>query len=164
MTASFFLFVEGLLAFLRFDSVLAHQDPFVGFESSVPLFVEQIENDNAYLQTAENKLAFFNSQRFPKQKADNVTRIFCLGGSTTYGRPYDDTTSYAGWLRELLPIADADQRWEVINAGGISYASYRLAATMEELCDYSPDLFIIYTLHAGNTSNSRDRQSLSPGL
>jgi tetratricopeptide (TPR) repeat protein len=33
----------------------------------------------------------------------------------------------------------------VINAGGISYASYRVARLMEELVNYQPDLFIIYT-------------------
>ena len=34
-----------------------------------------------------------------------------------------------------------------VNAGGISYASYRVAHLMEELINYQPDLFIIYTGH-----------------
>jgi tetratricopeptide (TPR) repeat protein len=76
-----------------------------------------------------------------------VTRIFCTGGSTTYGRPYDDATSFCGWLRELLPVADPSRDWELINAGGISYASYRVAALMEELAAYQPDLFIVYCGH-----------------
>ena len=48
------------------------------------------------------------------RQAPETYRIFCLGGSTTYGRPYNDTTSFAGWLRELLPVADPQRRWEVI--------------------------------------------------
>jgi hypothetical protein len=46
-----------------------------------------------------------------------------MGGSTVYGRPYDDTTSFPGWLRELLPVADLTSNWEVINTGGESYAN-----------------------------------------
>ncbi len=35
----------------------------------------------------------------------------------------------------------------MINAGGISYASYRVANVMEELSQYEPDLFIVYSVH-----------------
>jgi tetratricopeptide (TPR) repeat protein len=80
-------------------------------------------------------------------KAPNTFRIFCLGGSTTYGHPYFDSTSFSGWLRELLPEIDPSKNWEVINCGGISYASYRVANLMQELLGYQPDLFIIYTGH-----------------
>ena len=38
-----------------------------------------------------------------------------------------------------------DVNWEVINAGGVSYASYRVAAVMRELAQYAPDLFIVYS-------------------
>jgi len=67
----------------------------------VPLFVEETDPDGRkFLATPENKLVFFNQQRFPREKAPETYRIFCLGGSTTYGRPYNDTTSFAGWLRQ----------------------------------------------------------------
>jgi tetratricopeptide (TPR) repeat protein len=136
------LFIAGV------KPVLLRDDPFVGFASNVPLFVEQRdEQGRVFLDTAPNKLTFFNHQTFPKEKPPGTYRIFCLGGSTTYGRPYDDRVSFAGWLRELLPTADPSHRWEVINAGGISYASYRVAMLMEELARYEPDLFIIYSAH-----------------
>jgi len=38
---------------------------------------------------------------------------------------------------ELLPEADKSKKWEVINAGGISYASYRVARVMEELLEFA---------------------------
>jgi tetratricopeptide (TPR) repeat protein len=123
--------------------VSQEDDPFVGFALNVPLFIPS----QGVMTTAPNKKDFFNPQSFAKEKPPNTYRIFCLGGSTTYGRPYNDETSFPGWLRELLPVAEKSKKWEVINAGGISYASYRVAQLMEELIDYQPDLFIIYTGH-----------------
>jgi len=143
----FFLLLEGGLTLLGVKPALQQEDPFVGFASNVPLFVPDPSLGGEIFVTASNKLNFFNKQSFPRQKGPNTYRIFCLGGSTTYGRPYSDTTSFAGWLRELLPAADRTKNWEVINAGGISYASYRVAHLMEELVNYQPDLFIIYTGH-----------------
>ena len=68
-----------------------------------------------------------------------------MGGSTTFGRPYDDATSFCGWLRELLPELEPAHEWEVVNAGGVSYASYRVSLLMEELVKYDPDIFVIYS-------------------
>lgn len=122
-------------------------DPYVGFSNQLPLFTERESDGRIVVETASNKLQFFNHQSFDKRKNSNAYRIFCLGGSTTYGRPYNDATSFAGWLRELLPAAAPERDWEVINAGGISYASYRVVRVMEELANYAPDLFIVYTGH-----------------
>ena len=144
----FLLLLEGTLAIFGVKPALQKEDPFVGFAANVPLFVPAPGTEGEQsLVTAPNKKDFFNHQSFPRQKPAHTFHIFCLGGSTTYGRPYDDTTSFAGWLRELLPTADKSKNWEVINGGGISYASYRVAHLMEELINYQPDLFIIYTGH-----------------
>ena len=144
--ALFFGLLEGLLALLGVQPVTLREDPFVGFAGSAPLFEPQAgAAGEAYLATAPAKLELFNEQRFPRAKPPGTYRIFCLGGSTTFGRPYDDVTSFAGWLRELLPEVDASRRWEVINAGGVSYASYRVARVMDELAALEPDLFIVYT-------------------
>ena len=124
------------------------EDPYVGFSALAPLFVEGPSSDGRIeMVTARNKTHWFCPQRFPKEKDSDTYRIVCMGGSTTYGRPYDDTTSFCGWLRELLPDVAAPGRFEVINAGGISYASYRVGVLMEELVKFDPDLFIIYTGH-----------------
>lgn len=127
---------------------LSHEDPFVGFESRLRLFDERRGEDGRLERvTAPGRLRYFNAQRFPAHKRDGTRRVFCVGGSTTYGRPYDDRTSFCGWLRLLLPEADPSSRWEVVNAGGISYASYRVAALMQELAGYEPDLFVVYSGH-----------------
>lgn len=144
-----FCVLEGVLALLGIGKDETRlEDPFVGFSSKIPLFVEKHEpGQPALMATAPAKLAFFNYQEFARSKEPNTYRIFCLGGSTTYGRPYFDLTSFSGWLREFLPALDPEKRWEVINAGGISYASYRVTLLMEELLRYKPDLFIVYTGH-----------------
>lgn len=143
----FFGLLEALLALAGVQPTLRREDPFVGFAANVPLFVKNTGPDGRQiLVTSENK-NLFNRQQFSMDKQPATYRIFCVGGSTTYGRPYEDTTSFSGWLRELLPVADPRLRWEVINAGGISYASYRVAHLMEELVRYQPDLFIVYSGH-----------------
>jgi len=145
---AFFGLLELVLALAGVRPVLYDHDPYLGFSSLIPLLVEQTSADgSAVMTTAENKRQFFNAQSFPRDKGDGVTRVFCLGGSTTYGRPYGDPTSFCGWLRAFLPAADPSRKWEVINAGGISYASYRVALVMEELINYAPDLMVIYTGH-----------------
>lgn len=128
------------------QSISSTEDPLVGFAGNSPLYVKAPDNDGkAMLKTADNKLRLFNHQLFSKQKDKTSYRIFCLGGSTTFGRPYTDEASFCGWLRSFLQAADPSRRWEVINAGGVSYASYRVARLMNELVQYQPDLFIVYT-------------------
>ena len=118
-------------------------DPFVGFSASTPLLVTSDDGQRSQINPA--KRVWFNAQEFPSPKPAGTFRIVCLGGSTTYGRPFDDATSFCGWLRTLLPMVDGSRNWEVVNAGGISYASYRVARVMEELSDQQVDLFILYT-------------------
>lgn len=143
-----FVVGEAILSLAGVRPVLYDKDPYVGFTSQVPLFIEHKDpNGLAVMVTADNKLALFNPQRFARDKRPGTRRVFCVGGSTTFGRPYDDMTSFCGWLREMLAQADPSVKWELINAGGVSYASYRVAALMEELIRYEPDLFIIYSGH-----------------
>lgn len=145
---AFFALLELGLAAAGVTPALIREDPYVGFAARIPLFEERQAPDGRRLRvTARNKLRHFNLQRFAAEKPPRGTRIFCLGGSTTYGHPYADPTSFCGWLRELLRAADPSRPWEVINAGGISYASYRVALLMEELAGYEPDLFIVLSGH-----------------
>jgi Flp pilus assembly protein TadD len=144
----FFLLAEALLWVTGIVPLHRRADPYVGFAGYSPLFVEQTTPDGRIVYaTSPGKLRWFNPQQFPAQKQAGVTRIFCLGGSTTYGRPYDDLTSFCGWLRAFLPVVSPDRRWEVVNAGGISYASYRVVRLMEALARHKPDLFVVYTGH-----------------
>jgi tetratricopeptide (TPR) repeat protein len=143
--AAFLLLLEGVLALAGVQPVADSDDPYVGFSAGSPLFEREAGPDGTdELVTAPGKLKWFNPQRFPALKAPGTFRVFTLGGSTTYGHPFDDAVSYSGWLRELLPAVDPGRRFEVINCGGISYASYREVVLLKELLQYSPDVVIVY--------------------
>ncbi len=118
-------------------------DPFVSFEGTSPLFtVDPLTNTHV---TASERLKFFVEDRFPRKKAANTYRVFCLGGSTVQGRPYSIETAFGSWLRLGLEAAYPQRRFEVVNCGGVSYASYRLIPILQECLRYEPDLFIICT-------------------
>jgi len=145
VNVAFFAALELLLAAFGVTPITYSEDPFVGFTSRSPLFeAAELPEGRAIYRTVPKKEQWFNPQEFAAPKPANGYRIFCIGESTTYGHPYFDATSYSGFLREYLRAAEPRRAWEVINVGGISYASYRIAFLMEELIKYEPDLFIIY--------------------
>ncbi|MBW8890150.1 MAG: tetratricopeptide repeat protein [Fibrobacteres bacterium] len=123
------------------------EDPFVGFAASQPLFIRGSGDSSGLMVTNPVKFTHFNPQSFPIKKAPGTFRIFTVGGSTCYGHPWRDPVSFSGWLRDLLPKADSSRKWEVINCGGISYASYREAMLIAEAIQYQPDLFLVYSGH-----------------
>ena len=126
------------------DSVKDHM---AGFSAFSPVFEVDAGSADCWMRTSERKLEWFNPQRFPCRKPSGTKRVFCLGGSTTYGRPYDDRTSFCGWLREFLTELDQKTQWEVINAGGISYGSLRVLGVLKEIIQYEPDVVIVYCGH-----------------
>ena len=94
---------ELALAMFGVDPILNLEDPYVGFQSSIPLFQEdRTHGEPKVYRTSPTHLGWFNEQAFPVEKAQGTNRIFCMGGSTTFGRPYNDATSFAGWLRLFL--------------------------------------------------------------
>ena len=145
-TLFFFFVLELFLMLLGVSTIASSRDPSAGFSKQIPLLAASTNAEGEQiLTTATNKESWFNIQSFPKKKATGTKRVFCVGGSTTFGRPFSDSASYVRWVRELLPEVQPDVEWEVINAGGVSYASYRVAAVMRELAQYEPDLFIVYS-------------------
>jgi len=146
ITLFFFFVLELILTLLGVSTIASNHDPSAGFSNQIPLLASSTNADGEQiLTTAANKESWFNIQSFPWKKAPGTKRVFCVGGSTTFGRPFSDSASYVRWVRELLTAVQPDVEWEVINAGGVSYASYRVAAVMQELAQYEPDLFIVYS-------------------
>lgn len=124
---------------------VAQGDPYVSFAELAPLFV--LDETGSHYETNGERLAAFRPQSFAARKRESTFRIFCLGGSTVQGRPYSVETSFTTWLALGLRAAEPERNFEVINCGGISYASYRLVPIVAELLEREPDLFIIYTGH-----------------
>lgn len=140
--------IEGTLSLFNLGDPRQADDPFVGFVPGRDLFaLETRPSGEKVYATSPDKLAFFNAQEFSADKKKGTYRIFGLGGSTTAGRPYDAEVAFPRWLERYLTAMDPSRRYEVINAGAISYASYRVVVLMRELVRYEPDLFVIYTGH-----------------
>lgn len=93
------------------------------------------------------RLNLFRPASFASHKAAHSFRVFALGGSTTQGEPYSTETAFPQWLQLNLQAALDGRQVEVINCGGLSYASYRVLAILREVLNYSPDLIVIYTGH-----------------
>ena len=140
--------VEGALALFGVGDDALYDDPFVGFSPGKELFERRtLPGGESVYATRPEKLRFFNHQQFPVAKAPGTYRIFALGGSTTAGRPYDDKVAFCRWLELYLEAMDPSRHWQAINAGAISYASYRVVVLIKELVRYEPDLFVVYTGH-----------------
>ncbi|MBI3465320.1 MAG: SGNH/GDSL hydrolase family protein [Planctomycetes bacterium] len=119
-----------------------YDDPFVGFSAVYPLF--ELDESGTRYEIPRSRRAYFRPESFASQKAANEYRIFCLGESTTQGSPYGIETSYTTWLELALTAADPSRQWEIVNCGGISYASYRLVPILDEVLQHQPDMIVIY--------------------
>lgn len=121
------------------------EDPYIGFTAIRPLFVEN--EDGIFFEIAANRKPLFQPDSFLIEKPDDEFRIFCIGGSTVQGRPFSIETAFSQWLELGLTASDDSRSWKVINCGGVSYASYRLAPVLDEILRYKPDLIVLYTGH-----------------
>jgi lysophospholipase L1-like esterase len=116
-------------------------DSLSGFNRHLPLF----EQHGAVYRTAKSREPFFSQQEFPVIKPTNGFRIFCFGGSTVHGHPYQSDTAFPKWLELELTGLDPSKSFQAVNCGGVSYASYRLAPLVNEVLSYQPDLIIVMT-------------------
>ncbi len=136
---------EGICAVCDWGRPSLHDDPFVGFRSVLPLFVPS--DDGTRYEIPKSRYGFFRAESFAAVKPRDEFRVFCLGGSTVQGNPWGIETSFTTWLEIALGAADSRRPWQVVNCGGVSYASYRLTPILEEVLTYQPDLVIVCTGH-----------------
>lgn len=120
-------------------------DPLVDLEQLHPLFV--LNEQSGRWEIPPQRMNFFQYDSFLADKPAGSRRIFVLGGSTVQGRPYSIETSFATWLKLRLQAASPATSFEVVNCGGVSYASYRVAKILAEVLDHEPDAIVIYTGH-----------------
>lgn len=137
---------EGLCHLAGWGLPTEAEDPYVAFCGQLRLFELNAEGTRYEIPAARHD--WFRPESFAAQKPADEFRIFCLGGSTVQGRPFAIETSFTTWLELNLQAADASRKWEVVNCGGVSYASYRLVPILQEiLANYQPDYVIVYTGH-----------------
>ncbi|HEX5106460.1 MAG TPA: SGNH/GDSL hydrolase family protein [Pirellulaceae bacterium] len=136
---------ELTLRALRLGKPTDFNDPFVGFSDVHPLFV--LNQANGRYEIPKSRQTHFQPESFAAKKPAGEFRIFVLGGSTVQGRPWSIETSFTTWLELNLNAADRARTYEVVNCGGVSYATYRLVPILQEVLKYEPDLIIFCEGH-----------------
>jgi tetratricopeptide (TPR) repeat protein len=131
------LAIEGALALLGLGGARDRGDPFLGFSDEYAIFVR--DERSGMMTTDPAKRESFNVQTFSARKPAGTVRIFCLGGSDTYGFPRGAAEAYPALLAEKLARAFPERRVEVVNVGGLSYAAYRCVNVLREVSRYEPD-------------------------
>jgi len=110
-----------------------------------PLFV--LDEDQQAWVIPPERWNYFRPASFPVKKSPQTRRVFVLGGSTVQGRPWATETAFSTWLLFQLQSADPTGDFEVINCGGVSYASYRVDKILDEVLQHQPDAIVLYTGH-----------------
>ena len=86
-------------------------------------------------------------ETFARHKPAGTTRIFCLGGSTTAGFPFDYQVPFPAQLRYILSRQYPQQRFEVINLGLSAVNSFTVLDFIPEVLECEPDVIILYLGH-----------------
>ncbi len=126
--------------------------PYLGYQL-VPGFVSQtprFKNNDDTFRVSINSLGF-RGPEIEREKPDDVYRIVCVGGSTTFCTgATDDLKAYPAQLERILNRkAESDLRFEVINAGCSGYTTAESLVNFAlRLVDLEPDARVIY--HAPN--------------
>lgn len=102
------------------------ENPHVDFDSELSLFPEWDE-------------------QISRPKADDVFRIFVLGGSSAAGFGADQ--AFFEMLKSKIQSNFPDVKWELINGGVGAAGSHRVFEVLKRAASFSPDLVIFYLGH-----------------
>ena len=123
-----------------------------------PLFIEVTEGDTSYTQiNSQVGERYFDKaimpvpnlypEKFSSKKSPGTIRIFCLGGSSTAGFPYEMTAPFPKQLDLLLKADYPNRHFEVINMGLSAINSFTIVDWIPEILDQEPDLIMLYMGH-----------------
>jgi lysophospholipase L1-like esterase len=160
------ILIEGALRLAGIGA--ASGDPFAGFVSGYKLFMlkERHDGSRQYVTSPARvnrsgeltvkrgqykdhviMLPGFRPEFFSAPKKEQTCRIFCFGGSTTFGFRVGQKETFAAVLEDSLNQMSRGARYEVVNVGCPGFASYRILILMKEIADYEPDIFVVCTGH-----------------
>lgn len=150
------LLLEGWLRFREAtDRALATRLALQRLPSAEPLF--RLDADNRRWQIPPDRFGYFRPASFAHPKPPGGRRVFVLGGSTVQGRPFSTETAFSTFIGIHLEQCTSIGPTEVVNVGGISYASDRLAAISGEVLRHQPDAIILMTGHNEFLSERTDQ-------
>ncbi|MEI7836414.1 MAG: tetratricopeptide repeat protein, partial [Planctomycetota bacterium] len=140
----FFAVVELILWVAGVPTLIEREDPFRGFSGLLSVFQK---DGDVYRTRRALAGGVFNDQAFLTEKPANGVRLFCLGGSSSYGYPWGAEAAFTSIVGEALGASHLDRRVEAVNASGVSYAMHRMNIVADELLAYRPDVFLVYEGH-----------------
>ena len=141
---AFFTLLELALWLVGVTPLIEREDPSRGFSGIVTVF-ERVGDVYQTRRAAAEQT--FNDQSFLAEKPVGGVRIFCLGGSSSYGFPWGAEAAFTSILGEVLTASHPELHVEAVNASGVSYGMHRLNIVADELLAYKPDIFIVYSGH-----------------
>lgn len=83
---------------------------------------------------------------FSKEKPAGTFRVICVGGSSTFGYPYENLGGFPSYLQDRLQ-ASGTGTYEVLNLGISAVNSYTVLDLMPDMLTLEPDLIIVYMGH-----------------
>ncbi len=98
-----------------------------------------------YFGSQEYFLPQIASGTFEIVKPAGTVRVFVLGESTTAGFPYEYSATPSSMLRKQLEWKWPEKKFEIINIGLTATNSYTVLEFIDDLTEYKPDAFIIYS-------------------
>lgn len=145
------LVIEGACRLLGFGTPDPMDDPARGFLPIGRLFTERTDEHGEVVLTVDgsrtkNVLGSrlqFNEMSVPAKKPPGETRIVCVGGSMTYGWPWDDRVSYPRLLEAGLRAMSPDRSFRVVNLGAPGWGTTRIALIADEIAALDPDVVVV---------------------
>jgi tetratricopeptide (TPR) repeat protein len=141
---AFFGLLELVLWAAGVPTLIEREDPFRGFSGLISVFQRQ---GDVYRTRPAVVGDVFNDQSFLADKPTDGLRLFCLGGSSSWGFPWGAEVAFTSIIGEAVAASHPGLRVEAVNASGISYALHRMNIVADELAGYKPDVFLVYEGH-----------------
>lgn len=100
-----------------------------------------------YFSLSDDLIPEAADEIFDYRKRPGALRVFCLGGSTTAGFPFEINATFPFQLQYRLREALLNNYVEVVNLGISAVNSYTVLDLMPEILALEPDALIIYMGH-----------------
>lgn len=151
------LFLAPVLLWLGIEGIanqITHRfDPLKVNRERGTLYLNQDYFNDFFLYDLDRFLTTSSSNRAIHLKKGSRYRIFCYGGSTTAGYPYNTfpafecPSSFPNYLRVILQYNPQVGNIEMLNLGCNALNSLHVLSIFKETIKYDPDLAIVYCGH-----------------
>lgn len=125
------------------EQLIVEAHPYLGYANKLRYAREKTDKNPT---SAHHNSFGFRGPETTWAKPDGVWRIFCMGGSSTYGLgPTTDETNWPARLEVHLNAASPTKRVEVINGGCQGWSTHESLINLAlRGVDLEPDLVLVY--------------------